>query len=67
MKVGLEPSTETVPESSVKDARLTRSKNTQSLADTNLDIVRTKSFLNRIIFLDEKKSHCTKTRCSEDC
>ena len=66
MKVGLEPSTETVPESSVKDGRLTRSKNTQSLADTNLDIVRTKSFLNRI-FLDEKKSHCTKTRCSEDC
>ena len=41
MAVELESSTQTVPKSNATNANLTRSNNTQSLADANRDVVQT--------------------------
>ena len=41
MKIGLEPSTQTVPESNTTNANFTRTNNTQSLAVANRDVIQT--------------------------
>ena len=68
MKIGPEPSTQTVPESNATNATFTRTNNTQSLAGVNLD-EETVDFLTELIFGWEKVP-CTvqkKKKCSEDC
>ena len=53
MKIGPEPSTQTVPESNATNATFTRTNNTQSLAGVNLD-EETVDFLTELIFGWEK-------------
>ena len=50
MKIGLEPSTQTVPESNVTNTNFTCTNNRQSLVGTSLDVVQKVDFFIALFF-----------------
>ena len=68
MKIGLEPSTQTIPECNAANANITRTNNTLSLAGANRDVTQTMDFLIALRFEWEKVTCIVqKQKCSEDC
>ena len=68
MKIGLEPSTQTVPECNATGASFSRTNSTQSLAGANSDVIRTMVFLIALFSLDGNGNvTCiVQKQCSED-
>ena len=62
MKIGLEPSTQTVPESNATNANFTRTNSTQSLAGANRDVGQAMDFLIALFFGRKKiPMYCAQT------